>query len=1838
MKINHNFILLSMFLLLLIQLISASPALITLNEAYKGSLSDKTYSYIKLEIPEIDDSNSKFLLIEARRNVEQDFIDNIFSDPNLFISETETYPGPNKNTWSSSRFGDEIISINQKYVKTGAIFYISIYCEFICNFILDAKLYNNYQMREDMTYTISMIPDDVIKATFKSRKKFEELKFNCVSTKMKPFRIFLAKKDPSSSNTIRSNPIFINGYYFLIQKGDNNYQTEQEYEILIENKEFKQDLLFWISYDNEDTEITELSPNFNSASINSGNCYFFKIDKSHQNKNIIISTTLFNGNGYIKMGGWKKVKDMKIIKEDKNTYPIISDRSILLTKTDFSLYGDFIKDQSKDLHFCFIASEETSYVIKVYYQENAEKAQKLNYLLPGIAADDMLPGNTLTKYALFYLEQNKDIKIELKIKNGNPKIYTYYSYEDFDYIDKKKLDNMKKNSTIINSNKISYQKYEIIIEKYDNLCLLEPIKEGKECQIFTVVECKSKKDCLYELSFDHIGNVIYMKQKVIYSNVITEKEIDKYEIRITDENTKNLAIILSQNTGNTKLKFAKYISMKGEVKFEGSEQFNKDYMPNIIEIKSKDLNTNNLRGIFEIEVIGYSFSSYNIYYYNFDDIDSNKLDHKIISMSLIKGNIIKDYIKENHNLKVYSYDNSNIGKEKTDLFIYLDSPYYVNYNLYIFKNLDDYSYENENVKGFIWKEQYYNFIHIKKNDPNYIIGNLYIMVFVTKDEDDYSDPDIFLREENRAEYPFLLAVTDETTPLTLIEGIEFVQTFTINKLYQTFYYNHQNRNEDFTLSVYVPFSKIKLGIKIEDKDHLYGKIVGGNYYLKIKTEDINNYCPSLKTCNIEIRIEAITTNYESEFQESEFQVSLLCKSSKDSIIYLNKNSIIEKRKILNKEEQYFVIESNPSDDNNYLRISAIFTYGRGDLFAKIVKEKVQIEQSIFPNEIENDYSSYDLDYEEISVINIPYYDIKDNLPCKILLTVKGDFKYIGKSEGEYTLSVSNIVDDIFINKNYRLLASEDIIKYYRFVIKGHKTRLSISMTNKEVDGFMYLNYAKMNKEIVDFQWKSEGSYNEYIDISIEDPFFVSRKINTLEGEYYLAIRTVKDTYFNLFISDSNIKIMTITEEFPGTCTCEKKGDYCYFRYENIFSPQIAEIMEQEMVFYFEFTYGTAEIYASLFENGNNGIILKNLPNNYKNDYKSSYSNQFLKIKLKPGDKKYTLESVLVLATKCKSKSMFDFNVRPLIKSGQILQDFDGVLSLVVNNDNVFFISENLNKPLKLYLYSILDLPIVYEAKAYSGAAKIHCYINNEDSEAYEDKIKGYKHLSQFSVDEKDSLSYFNSIDKDNSFRQNIFFEIKPKKDCLFSIHFHYTRDPFFIPMSKQVQLKLINGELYSYVELFKEYDEIILSIDKMHSQSKYSIYAKTNLLNSIDFKTMFSYSSPSENNYDIKASTNDFNPSLNIKIKNIPKELFASNKKVITIFYIKALNDESVNDKLNIIAYPNVEHFKRILPQPKKYIYSSLTSKNLDTTVFTFKQQEEKDNLLIIEISSCHGNFGYKLTNSLNDDMNDISTDEKGKKTIISNIQKNVEYYLSIYGLKEDEIIIDPNWFNASYDVDFLLYYYTTEKSSYSIINFDSQLTYESKGSGKVVLNLPNLEIIQDKKKLNKIDDLKMSVIISDNRYDFDYMGSVCYLSKKLEIIESQNLYQNYTIDINQNDNTIEISNLDKNKNYYMNVLITNIKTGQLLALDPLQIVLNKNYSNNILIILLIIGIIILIFVIFYFYRKYRIAKAIVNYENNDAKNLGSLPKSITELKKIQEEKKKTKEKYNSLTEDSEHL
>ena len=1842
-KIYSYINILLLFLILKVSYSRVDLIDISLNQTIKGSLSGKTYSYYCLVFQEDEVSDSHFLFIEARRNEEQDLLDNIFSDPNIYVSNYHSDPGPTRNEWSGNRFGDEVISINRIKSYDKKIFYISIYCEFKCNYILRANLIENHIMKPNVLYSVNMLPFDIMKLSFTSRKNYQKMKVNCISFKMRPFRIYLAKKDPSSTNTIQSTPFFINGYYFLIEKGDKNYGSRQEYNILIENKNYKQDLIFWISYDKDETKLNELSPLFGIADEDNENCYYFNIEKPKFNKNLIISTTLFNGHGYIKLGGWEKVKDTKIKFEDENAIQIVSDKSILLTEQKFKKFGNFSEtDKSKNLHFCFIADQETSYSIKLYYQENVEKAQKLNYLLPGMGSDDILEEKKVTKYNLLYFEQNKDIKIELKIKKGTPKLYTFFTYEENNFINKTDLNKMIDEQKVIKSKQISYKTYSINIDKSDNQCLLEPRRLQNECNIYALIDCESNNDCIYELFFDHIGDIISMKPKVLYSNVISQNEIDKYEIHIIDKNVENFAVILIQNSGTTKLSLSKFHSQQGSLNFGGSEKYNKEYMPNIIEIKKNNFPGDNLIGTFIFAVKGAAFSSYEIYYYTFDD-SSEQLDHKTVFMQLIKGKMIQDYIKLGHNIKVYSYDNSLSKKEKSDLFIYFNHDGYSDYSLYVFKSLDDYNYENKNVKGYIFKSGYYNYIQISKNDPNYIKENLYIMVFLNRYSDYITDDDnsIIYREKN-FEVPFSLVITDKETPITLIKGVEYRHPFTSEKNKQIFYYNHFGKNSDFIMTINAPNTKVKLGVKIGEKDILYEKIVVDNYYVKIETKDINTYCPSENSCIIEITVESYS------FFEGDFDVILVCKSSDNAIIHLNNNAFVDKRKIMNKEKQYYVFDANPLE-NYDIKINSISSQGMIKLYAKKANYSSTLDPVDFPNENNFEYSNINsLNKDEISNLNIPYKDLVSNLPCKILLTVEGALGPFYKLQGEYSISISNMIDDIFPNRNYKLMISKDEIKYYHFGIKGNKKRLSISMTNKKVDAYMYLNYGTMKNEISKFQWRSEGNYNEYIDISIDDSFFVSRKINTLDGEYYLAIRGFENTDFNLYISDLDIKIMTMSEEFPGVCQCEEEGDICYFRYENIHNVDIANLMKKELVFYFEFTYGSAQIYANLFQNGNNGEIIKRLPKINNNDYKSSFNDQYLKIALTPGEDKYTIDSVLILGAKCNAKSLFDFNVRPLLKSGDILKNDLGVVFLELNKDNVFYISELSPNPIKLVIYSNNNAPLIYEAKALSGSAEVHCYINTEEelwknmlpSEDKKDSSKGYKHISKFGVDEKDISPYYDTIFPGDALGKNIVMEIKAKKDCLFSIFFRYQEKMSLIPISRQIQEKFENGKYYAYVELLKEYEEIIFSVEKMHSESMFSIYAKTSIVNNADINSKINLNIPSKNNYDVKGTTNILNPSLLIKIKNTHKDFYKQGKKVITIFYIEAENSKSFNDILNILVYPNVGNYELIHPKPNKYIYNSITHLKDDKTVFTLKKQSNTDNILVVEISSCQGNFGYLLYNSLNNiksnnkDKDLSESKNQGKTTIVKKMGLNDEYYLSVYGLKEDEMIFNDNKTNS--DIDFLIYYYTTNEEKFAKTIYDTKINYEIKSPGNVILSLPNLETINAKTNKNKLDDLTVSLIITENPREFNYLGSICFLSKKYEYIMKNKLYNNYIIEIDKKENKIEINKLNRKNTYYLNVLITNKKTGQIFAMEPVEIMPNKFFNNNIIVSILIISIVILLLVIFYFYRKYRIAKAIVNFENNDIKKMGSIPKSISELKKIQEEKnKKTKEKYNSLTEDS---
>ena len=81
------------------------------------------------------------------------------------------------------------------------------------------------------------------------------------------------------------------------------------------------------------------------------------------------------------------------------------------------------------------------------------------------------------------------------------------------------------------------------------------------------------------------------------------------------------------------------------------------------------------------------------------------------------------------------------------------------------------------------------------------------------------------------------------------------------------------------------------------------------------------------------------------------------------------------------------------------------------------------------------------------------------------------------------------------------------------------------MTNKERDANLFLNYDKYITTISEYQWRNIGGYNEYLDISSEDAFFISHQMNDIDGDYYLAIQGLDDSFYNLYISKVYLEIL-----------------------------------------------------------------------------------------------------------------------------------------------------------------------------------------------------------------------------------------------------------------------------------------------------------------------------------------------------------------------------------------------------------------------------------------------------------------------------------------------------------------------------------------------------------------------------------------------------------------------------------------------------------------------------------------------------------------------------------------
>ena len=320
------------------------------------------------------------------------------------------------------------------------------------------------------------------------------------------------------------------------------------------------------------------------------------------------------------------------------------------------------------------------------------------------------------------------------------------------------------------------------------------------------------------------------------------------------------------------------------------------------------------------------------------------------------------------------------------------------------------------------------------------------------------------------------------------------------------------------------------------------------------------------------------------------------------------------------------------------------------------------------------------------------------------------------------------------------------------------------------------------------------------------------------------------------------------------------------------------------------------------------------------------------------------------------------------------------------------------------------------------------------------------------------------------------------------------------------------------------------------------------------------------------------------------------------------------NNKIKVLVTPIINNILRIKPEEKKYYFSGIDNKLSERVVFNLKNINSENDLMIIEISSCKGDFVYTITDipPLDTETYDQLQKRKMSSSIYSSNGKNIitinnievkEYYLIIFGSNNTQEIDSHINENEKNNVDVLFYYYTTNKKIYNYLVTDDSLIYKTKNYfSSIKVFIPELKKRDIFGKENYADSMNYTFIISDQKKDLLYMESTCYLTKMIQnnAISKYNL----NIDYDKTNNAIDVKGLESGKTYYINILGKNTQTGDVITYKPLIIVFT-NVTSSIkifVIIILVIALIIFLYIAFTICRKYRIKKMQLKFieENNN--------------------------------------
>ena len=1397
-------------------------SILTLDKVLMGKIDkDNSFDYYELSLPKNIPKNNLLVFTARESKILINENDEVFSDPDILISKkNKKIKNISEADWYSQTFGNDIITIPSKdLVKLGTL-YVALYCEKKCRYNLKAYLTKEIEFNLGNMNSIKLSNHNSINYRLPIKNiQYEELKIVAYSPEQKHFHILVSKDNdsPSTQNSIQAIPSWMGGYMINIKKGTNNYCTNCTFHVLFQTEEESASIKFYAFIQDTFIIINSGEPLMDSMEKDSQRCYIYEMGRNYySNSNdtnsdkLIIQLTLFGGSALLHITGWNKeifsTNDLNKIKD--YGYHIISEKTIMLSEKDTKIFDQEFdpnkNGEKKKLHFCIYGIEKGSYSINVNYLNEITTLQRYNNIFPGNQVNGYLPDKQITSYKIIDNNINKNSNITITLKNiqGKSELYGYFCDIRKDYFcsfgNYRLNQKLEANEMLLSNHRFSSSDNSLIIESKDNQCYSGSKNNDKNCKLLAVIKCVEPENnlCAYSILSTITDHPIMMTPKKTYYNFISTGKTDIYKIVITEPDINSLVVVLTSNIGDAELS----ISRESDKENDKSEpkliaiSNNKYYLPDVIRVTPKILNSKTLIGKYIIKIYCKYYSSYNLYYYTTKSkIKKEKISSNDITATLTDGQVITDFFPNNIKYKIYSYTPGD--KTQKDIKITL-TRVNVRFTFYVYLSLRDIKFNanlvsiyDERISGYNWISDSNNEVTISTKDKKYKKkGPYYIVVLrdLTTDIDNHGDEkiddDLIMR--------FYLGATKEGKPFYLKEGVEHSVTLTKNYKYQNYLYTHYNFSQPFQLVVNILNGQVDVfisnkEIKPEDFENVYNSVILNNinnstsiinynsssiyvkqrigdyssivlekdffyniYYKNYLNENTNSNNITINKCDLFIYI--IQSRLSLKF-ERDSQYIITGKTSFQKANFLLSGHVY-KNKMKPNTKEYFIIEEVKHRES--LTITVRFTQGTGDFYVNVVdnNEEAKLNNLIFPNSTHHDYKGTSVYMGKM--INIPgeYFDKigKSILKLKILITIEGStYSSNNKKEIEYYLSYSNEAKRINQNIPYQSSIREGEYQYYTFYFDKNTENILISLSNMNGDADMFLNYGnKIYPTPVESDWISNSIGHEYIDINKDDPFFKKNNINDLSGYYTLLVVGYTRTTYTLFVSSHDEYIFKLVENTPVNCKCETKDDKCYFRYDDIINKREQNLLNNtninstEIIFTSQYLYGNGKMYASvlkeqqIYSNSENKKYIDYFPNETNFDVSNSEMGKRNYLKLRIPNIKYSLDSLVLMTFVCEEKTDVEINISPLSPSGEfkyISSDRENIFYLRYNES----LSDSKQPQTILSYYFYKESDAIYEFHAYTGRAKIHIYTNetkwNNVTNGFDYE---YNHISSFVIQGK----------------------------------------------------------------------------------------------------------------------------------------------------------------------------------------------------------------------------------------------------------------------------------------------------------------------------------------------------------------------------------------------------------------------------------------------------------------------------------------------------------------------